>query len=191
VNSTNSLVGSSNGDFSSASVTALTNGNYVVSSSTWDCTATLCPSPAIAAAVTNVGSVTWASGTTGITGPVTSANSLVGSTASDGIGTVNALPNGNYLVNSAFWNCNAVLCPSALADVGSLTWGSGSSGVTGPVGPLNSLVGGTVNDQLGIGTKVSLTNGHVIVRNTVWGASDLGLIFEMSGTAASSGRVIE
>ena len=49
-------------------VTALTNGNYVVSTFDWDNGAT-----------TNVGAATWGDGFSGQpTGPVTTANSLVG-----------------------------------------------------------------------------------------------------------------
>ena len=49
-------------------VTALTNGNYVVSSTNWD-----------NGTASNAGAVTWGSGTAGISGAVSSANSLVGS----------------------------------------------------------------------------------------------------------------
>ena len=52
-----------------ADVTALSNGNYVVISPYWD-----------NGAIANAGAVTWGSGTSGVTGPVSSANSLVGST---------------------------------------------------------------------------------------------------------------
>ena len=52
-------------------MTALNNGNYVVSSLSWD-----------NGAVINVGAVTWGNGATGVTGEVSMANSLIGSTAS-------------------------------------------------------------------------------------------------------------
>ncbi len=56
-------------------MTALTNGNYVVSSPYWD-----------NGAATDAGAVTWCSGTTGCTGAVSASNSLVGSTANDQVG---------------------------------------------------------------------------------------------------------
>ena len=56
-------------------MTALTNGNYVVCSSYWD-----------NGAATDAGAVTWGSGTAGVSGVVSSANSLVGSTANDRVG---------------------------------------------------------------------------------------------------------
>ena len=43
---------------------------------------------------------TWGSGTTGVSGAVSAANSLVGTTANDFVGSfgVTALSNGNYVV---------------------------------------------------------------------------------------------
>src|SRR5262249_5449724 len=69
VDDSNSLVGSHPGDHvSSNGVTALTNGNYVVASPDWN---------------TNRGAATWGDGTTGTTGFVDPANSLVGSNPGD------------------------------------------------------------------------------------------------------------
>ena len=56
-------------------VTALSNGNYVVESPNWT-----------NGAAANAGAVTWGSGAAGVSGPVTATNSLVGSTANDGVG---------------------------------------------------------------------------------------------------------
>ena len=50
-----------------ASVTALTHGNYVVSSPCWD-----------NAAVVDAGAVTWGYRTSGTTGPITAENSVLG-----------------------------------------------------------------------------------------------------------------
>ena len=50
-------------------ITVLTNGNFVVSSPSWDN-----PSPVAA----DAGAVTWCSATTGCNGTVSAANSLVG-----------------------------------------------------------------------------------------------------------------
>jgi hypothetical protein len=53
----------------------LTNGNYVVVSFYWN-----------NAGVSQVGAVTWGNGATGINGPVSTANSLVGSQSNDHVG---------------------------------------------------------------------------------------------------------
>ena len=86
VTTANSLVGTTTGDqVSSNGVTALTNGNYVVTSYLWN-----------NGAATRAGVATWGSGTAGVSGAVTTANSLVGSTTNDQVGLrVTALPNGN------------------------------------------------------------------------------------------------
>src|SRR5258706_280880 len=112
------LRGSTASDQIGTSVTALSNGNYVVSSSSWD-----------NGAVVNAGAAPWGSGTTGVSGVVSAANSLVGSTANDNVGStgVTALSNGNYVVASAVWDNGAVL------NAGAVTWGSGTTGVTGVV----------------------------------------------------------
>ena len=70
-------------------MTALTNGNYVVRSTDWD-----------NGAVVNAGAATWGNGTTGVSGVVSAANSLVGSTPATRSSStgVMALTNGNYVV---------------------------------------------------------------------------------------------
>ena len=124
-------------------MTALTNGNYVVSSPDWT-----------NGEAAGAGAVTWGSGTAGVSGPVSATNSLVGSTANDSVGTsVTALSNGNYVVSSLYWN-NAA---------GAVTWGSGTAGVSGPVSATNSLVGSTANDSVGNGGVTALSNGNYVV----------------------------
>src|SRR5262249_54822550 len=109
-------------------VIALTNGNFVVVSRHWD-----------NGAVANVGAVTFGSGTSGVSGVVSAANSLVGSTDQVGgvFGRVTALPNGNYVVSSPDWDNGAAV------DAGAVTFGDGTRGVTGIVSAANSLVGST------------------------------------------------
>ena len=99
VTAANSLVGSTAGDYwyghvdglAPPGITALSNGNYVVSSPGWD-----------NGAATDAGAVTFGNGVTGVTGVVSAANSLVGSTAGDTVGgdRVTKLTNGNYVVKS-------------------------------------------------------------------------------------------
>ncbi|MFN8440810.1 MAG: hypothetical protein U0175_08580 [Caldilineaceae bacterium] len=82
-------------------VTALGNGNYVVSNPGWN---------------SRRGAVTWGNGATGVSGEVSSSNSLVGSTSFfDQVGfstwismvdlynSGNKASNGNYVVRSPGW----------------------------------------------------------------------------------------
>ncbi|MFN5622819.1 MAG: hypothetical protein ACK5DM_02645 [Planctomyces sp.] len=127
---------SANDQIGSSGLTQLTNGNYVIASGEWD-----------SGTISNVGAVTWGNGTTGISGVVSSTNSLVGSTANDYVGGVfsgvTALTNGNYVVRSSNWDSGAV------ANVGAVTWGNGTIGISGVVSSSNSLVGSTANDNVG------------------------------------------
>ena len=151
VSSSNSLVGSSPGDdVSSGGVAALTNGNYVVASPLWK------------SAGNTVGAATWGNGATGVTGLVSSSNSLVGSTATDDVssGGVTALTNGNYVVGSPFWM-------SAGFTAGAATWGNGTTGVTGVVSGSNSLVG-NVSDLVSVNGITALNNGNYVVSSPFW-----------------------
>jgi len=100
VSSANSLIGSATDDAVSNTVTALTNGNYVVVSPFWN-----------KGGIAKAGAATWGNGLSGVSGVVSVANSLVGSTASDFVGTtgVTALSNGSYVVTSPDWNKGAVV----------------------------------------------------------------------------------
>jgi hypothetical protein len=134
ISAANSLVGSTaNDQVGGDGVQALSNGNYVVRSSSWD-----------NGAVTNVGAVTWGRGTTGVTGVVSAANSLVGSTAGDFIGLsfLTVISNGHYVVASPAWDNGAIV------DAGAVTWGSGTTGATGVISADNSLVGTTASTNL-------------------------------------------
>ncbi|MCB1206322.1 MAG: hypothetical protein KDN18_18820, partial [Verrucomicrobiae bacterium] len=172
------LTGSTAGDkVGSSGVTALSNGNYVVRSEFWD-----------NEAVTDAGAVTWGSGTSGISGVVNASNSLVGSTAGDKVGSsgVTVLSNGNYVVNSPNWNNGAV------TDAGAVTWGSGTSGISGVVSASNSLVGTGANDKVGGGGVWALSNGHYVVSSDLWNngaASDAGAVTWGSGASGISGVV--
>ena len=118
-------------------------------------------------AATGAGAVTWGSGTFGVSGAVSAANSLVGTTANDQVGSgvnggVLALSNGNYVVESPNWNNGAA------AYAGAVTWGSGTAGVSGPVSATNSLVGTTANDQVGFSDVIALSNGNYVVSSPDW-----------------------
>jgi trimeric autotransporter adhesin len=154
LSSANSLVGSHVNDNVGYYLEALTNGNYVTSSVLWDSTS----------GTSNVGAATWGNGTTGTVGPVSSTNSLVGSQASDRVGSqLVPLANGHYVVTSTRWSNGAT------TSVGAVTWGNGATGIAGPVTTANSLVGVTANDQVG-GETVALTNGNYVVASSAFDA---------------------
>ena len=163
ISATNSLVGSTLNDRvgGGSATLALSNGNYVVSSPAWD------------GAAVDTGAVTWGDGTTGVVGPVSAANSLVGSSLSDFVGrsgSLTALTNGNFVVGSASWD-------GGLTDRGAATWVDGTTGIAGPISAANSLIGSTSGDQVGA-TRVALTNGNYVVRSVLWdgGAVDTGAV---------------
>jgi hypothetical protein len=151
VTAANSLTGSNPFDrVGNGGSVALPNGNYVVRSYFWN---------------GNRGAATFADGTTGITGVVSSANSLTGTSEGDSIGdlSVMTLPNGNYLVVSRAWNQAR----------GAVTWGSRETGVSGEITPANSLVGGSPDDQVGYTGNVEngvivFNDGSYAVRSNYW-----------------------
>ena len=171
VSAANSLVGRTASDQIGYGLTLLANGNYVVRSPYWD-----------NGAVTDVGAATWGSGTTGVTGAVLAANSLVGTTAGDNVGSgVGALANGNYVVSSQYWD------NGALANAGAVTWGSGTTGMTGAVSAANSLVGSAASDQVGF-SVTPLANGNYVVGSRIWNGSR-GAATWGNGTTGVKGAV--
>ena len=126
-----------------ATVLPLSSGNVVITS------------PFDDAGGTDAGAVTWGSstsgtsGTSGVSGAVTSNNSLVVTADQDRVGdlgvaaafkihgnfglkSVTALNNGNYVVNSRYWD-NA-----GVEDAGAVTLDSGTSGISGISGAVTS-----------------------------------------------------
>ncbi len=163
VSASNSLIGSSPNDLIGAEVTALSNGNYVVSTSNWS-----------NGAANQAGAVTFGNGATGVNGVISAANSLVGTSAGDFVGsTVIELNDGDYLVNSPEWSNGPT------AHVGAVLIGSGASGSTGVISSANSLIGSTANDEVGCDGVTVLSNGNLVVASSHWN----------NGTAAYAGAV--
>ena len=152
VSAANSLVGTTAYDYVGGGITALSNGNYVVASSNWHNGATA-----------NAGAVTWAYGSTGLSGAVSAANSLVGTAANDyvGIGGVNPLSNGNYVVRSNYW------ANGSATQAGAATWANGRAGLSGAVSATNSLVGTTTSDNVGA-VVIRLRNSNYVVGSSNW-----------------------
>ena len=142
----------------------------------------------------NAGAVTWVNGSSGLNGPVTVGNSLVGSVQDDLVGSTGSmgapgvfvLSNGNYVVASSNWNNGAT------TGVGAVTWASGNSGRSGPVTPVNSLIGSNFDDAVGYGGVTALSNGHYVVRSPLWmntGTIGAGAATWGNGTVGISGAV--
>jgi len=189
VSTSNSLYGTTTMDFVGDSVIALGNGNYVVASPRWNNGGTN----------TNYGAVTWGNGAAGSSGPVTTANSLVGTAVGDRVGSAGivALTNGNYVVASSNWHNGTT------AGAGAVTWANGTAAFSAAVGPGNSLVGTSSNDQVGYGTNfsigggagiVALENGNYVVisfkwRNTLASALVAGAVTWGNGATGIAGPV--
>jgi hypothetical protein len=127
------------------------------------------------------GSVTFVNGTTGLNGVISPANSLVGGSPGDLIGStgggsgIQVLANGDYVVQSPSWDA-----PGGIIDAGAVTQGSGTTGITGVVSAANSLVGSRARDLVGERVTV-LTNGNYVVASIVWDREVSGTILINSG----------
>ncbi len=158
-------------------MTALTNGNYVVSSRFWD-----------NGTAVDAGAVTRGNGSTGTSGTVSASNSLVGTSSGDNVGSggVTALTNGNYVVMSADWDNGTAV------EAGAVTWGNGSTGTSGTVSASNSLVGTSNGDRVGSGGVTALTNGNYVVSSRYWDngtAVNAGAVTWVNGSTGTSGTV--
>ncbi|OWK47468.1 beta strand repeat-containing protein [Fimbriiglobus ruber] len=173
-----SLIGSHQGDeIGSSGIIPLANGNFVIVSPNWS-----------DGSASKVGAVTFGSGETGASGVVNAANSLVGSTTGDQIGSngVTVLSNGNYLIASPDWSNGTA------ADAGAMTFGNGATGIVGTVSAANSLVGSTTNDQVGGHGVTVLSNGNYVVASPNWSngpVADAGAMTFGSGTTGIAGAV--
>ena len=180
ISAATSLVGSTAGDnVGRGQIIALTNGGYVVNSPNWHNPAT---------SQINVGASTFCTEAHGCTGVVSTANSLIGASSYDQVGTSGvALTNGNYVVVSPQWNNNSRF---AAAAAGAVTFCSGETGCVGKVSSRNSLVGSSTNDN--VGTVAALTNGNYVVTAVGWNngsLEDVGAATFCNGTSGFTGTV--
>ena len=130
VSAANSLTGSNPNDQIGYNIRELSNGNYVVVSPHWN-----------NGAIEDAGAATWCSATSGCQGVVSSTNSLVGSSLSDGENLlVDTLDNQDYLVFFPFWDAGGTV------DVGRLAWCAGNNGCSGPIANFPRSVGGVNAD---------------------------------------------
>jgi Repeat of unknown function (DUF5650)/Secretion system C-terminal sorting domain len=180
VSNSNSIVGNTTGDvigdknFGNG-IFPLPNGNFVVVSTFWQ-----------SGGNTNVGAVTWGSGTSNTGVVVGSSNSVVGSNGNDNVGNDGIFPitNGNYVVVSSSWSSSK----------GAVTWCNGTSATAGIVSNTNSLVGSNNNDQVGIGQGASfpgitvLANSNYVVSSAKWNNNN-GAATWCNGTTGKSGVI--
>ncbi len=170
INVSNSLIGSTANDRVGSLAVELTDGDYVIGSFNWQSSLNVF-----------VGAATWSSGTTPTIGPITSANSLIGSRTGDAIGdSIHAVGNGNYVVSSASWDNTA-----SFVDAGAVTFGHGDGTTHGTVSPSNSLVGNHTADAVGISVVV-LTNGNYVAPDASW----LGGVGAVTWGSSTSGTVV-
>lgn len=174
------LKGSTTNDQVGGGITVLTNGNYVVRSPGWN-----------NGAASFAGAVTFCSATTGCNGVVSFGNSLIGSSALDQVGFVIALPTGNYVVRSIEWDTNF---PPIRKNVGAVTFCNGNTGCKGELTTLNSLIGGSAEDQVGKGDILVLKDGDYIVYSPFWHGGnglfqDVGAVTFCRGTTGCGGVV--
>ncbi|MBO9611406.1 MAG: T9SS type A sorting domain-containing protein [Dyadobacter sp.] len=131
----------------------LPNGNFVIKSSGW-----------FDSNMQRVGAVTWASGTTGISGTISEANSIVG-TGRDQLqesGGITVLPNSNFIISWPGWANGNV------QRAGAATWVNGDTGITGTVSPQNSLVGTSTDAAISQRGVIILSNGNYVVGSPAW-----------------------
>jgi len=199
ITATNSLVGSTYKDrVGGSGVVGLVNGNYVISSVSWDNRATAKPGQEVlvdeelvdmlAAGVMDAGAVTWCSGESGCTGPISAENSLVGNKLGDQVGNAGLvlLGNGNYLVRSPVWD------NVKLKDTGAVTWCSGESGCIGLVSTENSLIGNSVYDKAGLRDITVLINNDYLVSCYDWDNGsliDVGAVTWCNGETGCTGPI--
>lgn len=189
VSQSNSLVGSKPSDNVGTFISFVGSDRVVVSSPSWDNGDTV-----------NVGAVTWLAGPE-IVGPVSPANSLVGTSTDDRVGapdtltTLNlpvVLANGHYVVGSPSWDAPGFGGP--IADAGAVTWVNGNTGRVGPINSSNSLIGTRFNQRIGAEVQ-ALTNGHYVVasprynylRGDFSNCAECGMAFRADGTQPITG----
>ncbi len=170
VSADNSLVGSSAQDnIGYYGIYALPLGNYAVASGYWD-----------KLSAVDAGAVTWGDGDTGVSGPITEYNSLIGSAAHDRIGRffLIAVGDGGYLIRSPDYDAEGRV------DSGAVVWMDSARGVVGAVSRNNALIGTHAGD--GVGTwAIALSNGNYVVGSPDW---DNGTVEDVGAATWANGR---
>ncbi|MDG1390125.1 MAG: hypothetical protein P8P79_16930 [Halioglobus sp.] len=157
ISSSNSLIGTTPGDFDNVRVWALRSGNYVVTSPQWD-----------NGEIIDAGAATWADGYSGVVGQISVEKSLIGTFEDEQVGThLTLLRNGNYVIQNGDYadeiggNCNNCVL--------SATWANEYRGIAGPVSSANSLMSTGSNSAMSV---LRLLNGNYVVSRPGWNRGD-------------------
>ena len=167
------LIGVNANDEIGQTVTALADGNYLVSSDRYS---------------QNRGIARWLRGDMVTSGAIDSGPALIGASTGHLIArTVTALPNGAYLIMSPQWDRDGI------TDVGALTFGAAGTAISGAISASNSLVGARIADINGEARRkiTVLSNGNFVFSADGW---DSGLITDAGAAVfgtASAGVVGE
>lgn len=166
-------------------ITVLANGNFVVESYRWDNTAAI-----------DAGAVTWGSMTTGVSGVVSAANSLLGESGLDQVGysdnlhqaVVTPLANGNYVISTPGWYDRT----NRIQKAGAVTWAKGTAGITGTISAANSLVGNSTNMALGTtadgGGITPVGDSHYVVCAPYWNNGAIPRVGAVTWCDGATGR---
>jgi hypothetical protein len=179
VSAQNSLFGTHADDQVGKSCTVLRNGNFFVLSPLWD-------RPVSGVEIPNVGAATWASGTSGISGPVSAQNSLLGNYSSEVLGYAGIveLMSGDAVLMDPNWGHEGAV------GAGAAIWLDGVQPTTGEVDETNALIGSHASDS--VGTAVfALSDGSFYVRSEYWsnGAAKVGALTWCDGVGPCAGTV--
>ena len=177
VTAANSLIGGSGGQRIGDDVRVRADGNYLVVAPNWTNEVN---------GVANAGAVTFGNGVTGVVGVVTAANSFVGISAGDRIGSggIYNVAAGNFVIAS----------PEVSSGRGLVVWANGATGVTGtPDSIVPGLRGSTPGDRVGSFVTV-LSNGNYVVHSSEWSFDDgngtvLGQVGAMTWVAGVTGFI--
>lgn len=146
--------GSQAGDeIGSNGITILPDGDFLVSSPKWNL-----------GGVIDAGAVTLCSRTSGCPNTPSAANSLVGSQTNDGVGSyyISIINNNFYYIASPTWDNGSA------ANAGAITFCRTEIACTGAISAGNSLVGSSLNDQIGQSSIYTIPNGGLVIANSQW-----------------------
>ncbi len=168
ISSSNSIVGSHNNDHVGNSIYILSDNAFLVRSTEWDDGTT-----------TDVGAVTWCSGSSSCYGAVSFSNSLIGEHTGDRIGSsgILSLESGRYAVFSPEWDRGGT------SDAGAVTFCT-MGGCSGYISAANSIMGATKDDMVGWTNARLPYSGNYLVLSPYWddaGVVDAGAVTWCSG----------
>ena len=143
----NSIIGNTPGDEVGDYVTAMADGNYVISSAAYD-----------HGAIVDAGAVTWLRGDIATVGNVSAANSLVGTQVDGNLSSDNleALPDGRYVIQSSYIDNGPAI------DAGQFSL-IPRGGLTGSVPAANSILGTVQDEGTAMYFAYDLQRGRVVV----------------------------